>query len=92
MKFTNDNIDQTVELNSLLQQRFPNMVALLNLPGNHLTPLSQEIQWQTGEVYTPIDALGQWFNQSFSRDLSRLKQEISIWLNPTLSFEKFSKW
>ncbi|MGV2826478.1 DUF1350 family protein [Myxosarcina sp. GI1(2024)] len=86
VKFTNDNIDQTVELNSLLQQRFPNMVALLNLPGNHLTPLSQEIQWQTGEVYTPIDALGQWFNQSFSRDLSRLKQEISIWLNPTLSF------
>lgn len=86
VKFTNDNIDQTIELNPILRQKFPNMIALLNLPGNHLTPLSQEIQWQTGETDTSINALGQWLTQGFSRDLYRLKQEISIWLDPTLSF------
>ncbi|WP_036485540.1 DUF1350 family protein [Myxosarcina sp. GI1] len=86
VKFTNDNIDQTIELNPILRQRFPNMIALLNLPGNHLTPLSQEIQWQSEDSNTPISTLGQWFNQGFSRDLHRLKQEISIWLDPTLSF------
>ncbi len=86
IKFTDDNIDQTIILNPILKQRFSQMVSLLNLPGNHLTPISQELSWQTGEVFNPLDAIGQWINQGISRDLYRLKQEILIWLNPLSAF------
>ena len=82
IKFDRDEIDQTIDLNPVLEQRFPQMVALLTLPGNHLTPLSQDIQWQMGDVFSPFDALGQWFKQGLSRDLSRLNREIIRWLNP----------
>ncbi|MDY6786245.1 MAG: DUF1350 family protein [Cyanobacteriota bacterium] len=82
IQFTNDTIDQTADLNGVLQGRFPNMTALLTLPGNHLTPLSQEVQWQSGEVFSPFDAIGQWLKQETSRDINRLKQEILRWLNP----------
>lgn len=82
IKFNDDTIDQTLILNPVLQQRFPSMVALLTLPGNHLTPLSQEIDWQTGEFFTAFDAIGQWIKQGLSRDLLRLNKEILRWLNP----------
>ena len=83
IKFTKDDIDQTLTLNPLLNQRFPQMIATLTLPGNHLTPLGQEVKWQAGEAFTPFDAVGQWLKQNFSQDLNRLHQEILRWLNPT---------
>ena len=86
IKFDNDNIDQTIYLNPVLEQRFPQMTALLTLPGNHLTPLSQDIQWQMGDSFSPFDAIGQWFKQELSRDLSRLNLEIIRWLNPLSSY------
>jgi hypothetical protein len=82
IKFRNDEIDQTLTLNPLLRDRFNNMTAFCQLPGNHLTPLGQEINWKTGEVFTPLDAVGQWVKESFSKDLLQLKQEILHWLNP----------
>ncbi|OKH26709.1 hypothetical protein NIES593_01275 [Hydrococcus rivularis NIES-593] len=87
IRFTNDDIDQTTILSPVLQDRFPNMVASLTLPGNHLTPLGQEINWQPSEIFTPIDAIGQWVKQGFSRDLNLLKQEILRWLNPVMSYQ-----
>ena len=86
IKFNNDDIDQTSELNPVLEQRFPKMTALLTLPGNHLTPLSQDIRWQMGDVFTPFDAFGQWLKQEFSRDLCQLNREIVRWLNPLANF------
>ncbi|MGD2183288.1 DUF1350 family protein [Lusitaniella coriacea] len=82
IQFTNDTLDQTRDLSQVLQSRFPTMTANLTLPGTHLTPLSQEVNWQVGEMFTPFDAIGQWFKQESSRDLNRLKQEILRWLNP----------
>ncbi|MBR8826504.1 MAG: DUF1350 family protein [Gomphosphaeria aponina SAG 52.96 = DSM 107014] len=82
IRFNNDDIDQTNILNPVLNTRFPNMVVQLKLPGNHLTPLGQEFNWQVGEIFTPFDAIGQWVKQGFSRDLQQLKQEIIRWLNP----------
>ena len=82
VKFSNDTIDQTIELHPVLQNRFPQMVVLLKLPGNHITPLSQELEWQSGDTYTPLDAIGQWIQAGLSQDLRRLKQEILRWLNP----------
>ena len=82
IRFTNDNLDQTGSLTPILQQRFPDMIATLTLSGNHLTPLGQQLNWQVGEVFTPLDAVGQWFQQTFSRDLQNLSQEMLRWLNP----------
>lgn len=86
LKFTEDELDQTVNLNSVLQNRFPSMVTLRTLTGTHLTPLSQKIKWQTGNLFTPIDAIGQWFNQGMSRNLENLHRELVIWLNPMSAF------
>lgn len=85
IRFQNDTIDQTTSLNPVLKTRFPNMIAYLNLPGNHLTPLSQDFNWEVGEIFTPLDAIGQWIKQGLSRDLNQLKQEICHWLNPGYS-------
>jgi hypothetical protein len=85
IRFQDDTIDQTLILNPLLKKRFNELIAMRILPGNHLTPLSQEIEWQTGEVFTPFDAIGQWIKQGLSRDNSRLKEEILTWLNPARS-------
>ncbi|GAB4538397.1 MAG: DUF1350 family protein [Pleurocapsa sp.] len=86
IKFTQDEIDQSTELKPILQQRFPEMVSLRSLKGNHLTPLGQEIQWQVGEIFTPIDAIGQWINHGISRNLYCLKKEMLVWLNPISAF------
>src|SRR3712207_8687533 len=45
-------------LTQVLQQRFPDMVAVQMLPGTHLTPLGQDVNWKAGAVYTPFDAIG----------------------------------
>lgn len=86
LKFNQDNLDQTIDLNILLQERFPNMTTIKTLTGTHLTPLSQNIKWQIGESFTPFDAIGQWFNQGTSRNLQYLQQELIIWLNPMSAF------
>lgn len=82
IKFTKDDIDQTASLTQVLQQRFPNMITVQTLQGNHLTPLGQDISWKTGDVYTPFDAIGQWIKQEAYRDLNQLQGEILRWLNP----------
>lgn len=82
IKFTNDDIDQTVSLTQVLQQRFPDMVAVQTLPGTHLTPLGQDVNWKAGNVYTPFDAIGQWMKQELYRDLHQLKRSILQWLDP----------
>lgn len=82
VKFTNDDIDQTINLTQVLQQRFPDMVAVQTLPGNHLTPLGQDVNWKAGQSFTPFDAIGQWMKQEVYRDLNHLNREILRWLDP----------
>ena len=86
LKFTQDNLDQTVNLNGVLESKFSDMVTLRTLTGTHLTPLSQNVKWQTGDLFTPIDAIGQWFNQGMSRNLHNLRKELIAWLNPMSAF------
>lgn len=87
IKFNNDTIDQTLILNPILNNLFPQMVSQINLEGNHLTPLGQDlIDLPVGEVFTPFDAVGQWLKQNLARDLYQLHREISRWLNPIQSF------
>ena len=86
IKFANDTIDQSAALTPLLQQRFPDMVTVQTLPGTHTTPLGQDVKWQPGATFTPIDAFGQWFKQEVYRDLNQLKRAILLWLNPLSAF------
>lgn len=86
IQFANDDIDQTADLNQVLQSRFDRMVALQTLPGTHLTPLSQQSSWQAGANFTPFDAIAQWMNQETGRDFNLLKQEILRWLNPVAGY------
>ena len=82
IKFSTDTIDQSAPLSKILQARFSQMVTTQTLPGNHTTPLGQDIKWQPGASFTPLDALGQWFRQEVYRDLNQLKRAILLWTNP----------
>lgn len=86
IKFDKDDIDQTLILGNILQKRFADMTAVKVLSGNHLTPLNQRIKWKMGDVYTPLDAIGQWFNQDVSRSLNLLNKELILWLDPASNF------
>jgi len=82
VKFSGDNIDQTLLLTELLKQRFPDMITVQTLTGNHQTPLGQDVSWPVGQVFTPFDAIGQWVKQEVYRELNQLKRAILLWLNP----------
>jgi predicted alpha/beta hydrolase family esterase len=82
VKFRDDNIDQSYTLEKLLKPLFPGTVQLQMMNGNHLTPLGQDVPWQVGSTFTPLDAIGQWFKQEIYRDLNNLKREMQRWLTP----------
>lgn len=84
IQFAQDDIDQTLSLFPLLEERDNSLVARQVLPGNHLTPLAQELQWSVGEVFSPLDAVGQWLKSTLAQDLYRLRAEILRWLNPSI--------
>ncbi len=85
IKFTNDTIDQSSGLSEILRERFNDMVTMQIISGNHLTPLGQDVKWQAGRDFNPLDALGQWFKQEVYRDLNQLKRIVLLWLNPLSS-------
>lgn len=82
VQFTDDTIDQSVTIYKILHRRFADMVTLRTLRGNHLTPLGAELTWQPGAAFSPLDALGQWFNQTVYQELTQLQREVLQWLNP----------
>jgi hypothetical protein len=83
IKFQNDTIDQTRPLSEVLVRRFPDHTRVQILKGSHTTPIAQEISWQPGEIFTPLDAFGQFVKQEFYRDLNQLKQSLLTWLEPS---------
>ncbi|GAB4378395.1 MAG: DUF1350 family protein [Elainellaceae cyanobacterium] len=82
IKFTNDDIDQTRSLTTALEERFPDLTSVQILKGNHLTPLGQEVNWQTGSEFSPLDAIGQFFKQEINRDFNQLRRTLLMWLDP----------
>ncbi|CAH2065515.1 unnamed protein product [Thlaspi arvense] len=62
VQFNSDAIDETDLLEETLRPRIESFGGTLEkvlLSGNHLTPCLQDPKWQTGSVYTPIDAVAQ---------------------------------
>ncbi len=80
IQFRQDDIDQTPRLIDVLEQRPSRLITHLQLAGNHLTPLGQDLQWQPGGDFSPLDAVGQWLRQNLFTELSQLEQEILRWL------------
>jgi hypothetical protein len=86
LKFTTDTIDQTRPLHDILRVRYPEMTSVQILKGTHLTPLSQDLKWQAGDSFSPLDAIGQMVNQTMkqtvNRDFYQLQKAILRWLDP----------
>jgi hypothetical protein len=76
IKFRSDDLDQTRELSQVLEAKFPTSTRIGRLAGNHLTPVGQDVNWQLGGDFSPIDAVGQWMKQSFFRELNLLRDEL----------------
>ncbi|MGB3309458.1 MAG: DUF1350 family protein [Nodosilinea sp.] len=81
IKFRSDTIDQTRPLSEVLVRRFAEQTTIQMLPGSHTTPIAQEFGWQPGTSFSPLDALGQFVQQEFYRDLNRLRRNLLAWLN-----------
>lgn len=82
IQFSKDNIDQSSGLYQILNHRFPGLVTLQQLRGDHQTPLAQDISWPRGESFSPLDAIGQWLKHEVYKDLYQLRREVLQWLNP----------
>ncbi|MGP1375305.1 MAG: DUF1350 family protein [Almyronema sp.] len=82
IKFQRDDIDQTRSLSDVLIRRFPELTTVKILPGTHTTPIAQDVAWEPGASFSPLDAIGQFMKQEFYRDLNQLKQTLLQWLNP----------
>jgi hypothetical protein len=82
IKFSNDTLDQSLPLASLLESVHPGMITTQRLKGNHLTPLGQDVKLQTGATFTPFDAVGQLFRQEFFKELAQVEETIDRWLHP----------
>ncbi|MDJ0726489.1 MAG: DUF1350 family protein [Prochloraceae cyanobacterium] len=80
IKFDNDRIDRTASLIPVLQRRFPDTTYILTLPGNHLTPLSQDLKWYPRKGL-PLSQFVRWLDLQLSYDLYRLNRKIISWLD-----------
>ncbi len=80
IKFLDDDLDEVPVLGNLLSYKFGNSVKVEFLPGNHLTSMGVELNWQAGKNFSPIDALGQWLKQETNRDNDRLKEVLLAWM------------
>ncbi|HZG40055.1 MAG TPA: DUF1350 family protein [Nodosilinea sp.] len=81
IKFRSDTLDQTRPLSEVLVRRFGELTTVQILQGSHTTPIAQEFGWQPGPSFSPLDAVGQFMQQEFYRDLTRLRRNLLTWLN-----------
>lgn len=88
IKFRTDDIDQTRLLLDVVQGRFPELTTLQLLNGNHLTPLGQDIKWQSGSEFSPLDAIAQFVRQEVYRDFDQLKRALLLWLDPLAAMHR----
>ncbi len=87
IKFDNDTIDQTEDLQEILKGKYPEMISTLLLPGNHLTPLGPDLNKGIAEDFlNQVGMVGQWVKENVAKDFETLYREIYRWLNPCISY------
>ncbi|KAL3682966.1 hypothetical protein R1sor_000988 [Riccia sorocarpa] len=79
VKFTDDTIDETDLVEEPLMARsyylggtFKKVV----ITGTHATPLAQDLRWQVGGVYSPVDAVAQVVKYAALADLRTLVRNV----------------
>jgi hypothetical protein len=89
--FEEDDIDEIPALAELLQKKFPDSVKVSKMEGNHLTPVAVDVDWQAGQVFTPLDAIGQWMKQGWNETMNRENMELARllrqWLNTHITIK-----
>jgi hypothetical protein len=81
VRFFDDSIDEITDLAGQLKRKFPDTVKVLALPGTHLTSMGMDLNWQTGNSFTPLDAIGQWLKQGMHKNNHTLEQVLIRWLS-----------
>jgi hypothetical protein len=82
IKFSNDNLDQSLPLADLLENSFPGSIATQRLRGNHLTPLGQNLNTRNMGLgdFAPINRIGDFVQQEVFRELGQLEAVMGGWL------------
>lgn len=82
VKFDSDAIDETDLVEEILKPRVQSVGGTLekvSLSGNHLTPCIQDVRWQVGYAYTPLDAVAQGLKSLSLNDTRVLARTIVDW-------------
>jgi len=86
VRFQDDSIDETVEMEKILRARFPQGgVETLVLPGSHITPCGGDLDLMPppspGSATTPAEAVLQLVKVSSQMDVRRLGRNVVGWLD-----------
>ncbi|KAL5698218.1 hypothetical protein ACHQM5_029285 [Ranunculus cassubicifolius] len=82
VKFDSDAIDETDMVEEILKPRVQSIGGTLekvSLSGTHITPCIQDLKWQVGYVYTPVDAIAQGLKTLSLNDTRVLARTIVDW-------------
>lgn len=85
VKLDQDSIDDMAELLPLLQQKFGSGVTYRQLVGNHGTSAGGPYPFKAGDVFTPLDALGQFVYETLNQSNRALLYAILGWLHTMCS-------
>ena len=86
IQFTDDGIDQSVKLESVLQRRVPpGGVEIIKMIGNHLTPVGASPQIRVPGAFGPAEAIAQAALSLSQADLRRVGSETVSWMDKKAS-------
>lgn len=87
LRFSDDSIDETEKVAAVLLSKFPGQSSRLILPGSHITPCGNDVTWEVGPVFTPVDAVVMGARAVAQVDLRRCAQEAVDWLDGSLAMD-----
>ncbi|MEW5297033.1 MAG: hypothetical protein WDW36_000269 [Sanguina aurantia] len=84
IRFYDDGIDETMEMDAILKEKDPSKVNRLILPGSHVTPCGGDIKWQPGAQFSVQDAVGQLVKSQLQADVRRLSKNVIQWFDAAI--------
>eukprot|EP00250_Pteridium_aquilinum_P006411 c16347_g1_i1 orf=57-1415(+) len=87
VKYKVDAIDESDIIEDILKpavQKRDGSLTKITIDGNHITPCVQDIRWEIGKVYTPLDAVGQLFRNVALSEIRETVVSVSSWLETFL--------
>lgn len=87
VKYKVDAIDESDIIEDVLRRRvekFTGSLSKLTVNGNHITPCVQDIRWEVGRVYTPVDGVGQVLRNVALSDIRETVTSVCNWFETFL--------